>query len=103
MFDVLVIDDDVLVRDSITDLLEAEGLRVHATRYPAEGLRVLHWPGTRLILLDLVLDGERRPDLGTSSARGLVEEAARSGVPVVVLSGLPDLARHAAAMGAAAW
>jgi CheY-like chemotaxis protein len=84
---VLVVDDDRDIRETLRDLLELEGFPVAVARNGAEALERMRELRPGLVLLDLfmpVMDGaevcRRRqadPELG--------------GIPVVVLSAAPDL------------
>ncbi|HSP97120.1 MAG TPA: response regulator [Candidatus Dormibacteraeota bacterium] len=87
--DVLVIDDEPVVRDAVQRVLEANGLRVATADDAASGLAHAGLAVCRLVLCDLML-----PD---RSGFEVVEEVARRrpGVPVLVITGYAT-AEHAA-------
>ena len=87
--DVLVIDDEPVVRDAVRRVLEANGLRVATADDAASGLAHAGLAVCRLVLCDLML-----PD---RSGFEVVEEVARRrpGVPVLVITGYAT-AEHAA-------
>ena len=87
--DVLVIDDEPVVRDAVRRVLEANGLRVATANDAAAGLAHAGLAVCRLVLCDLML-----PD---RSGFEVLEEVARRrpGVPVVVITGYAT-ADHAA-------
>jgi len=86
---ILLVDDDVDGRDAIARFLETEGADVAVAGDGEEGLNALRADPRRcLILLDLEMPGmdgrefRRRQRLSSTMAF----------IPVVVVSGLPDLA-----------
>ena len=80
-WDVLVIDDEPVVRDAIALVLGEEGLRVAVAADGASGLAHPAAAGCRLVLVDLML-----PDRsGTEVLRAL--QAARPDLPVVIITG----------------
>ena len=82
-FDVLVIDDEEVVRDAVRLVLEGEGLRVAAVAEGGAGLSHPALDGCRLVLCDLML-----PDRsGFEVVRGV--RARRPDVPVIVITGYP--------------
>lgn len=87
--DVLVIDDEPVVRDAVQRVLEANGLRVATADDAASGLAHAALAACRLVLCDLML-----PD---GSGFEVVAEVARRrpGVPVLVITGYAT-AEHAA-------
>ena len=95
---VLLVDDDVDERDAIASFLELEGANVAVAGDGEGALNVLLADPLRcLILLDLQMPGMsgwefRRRQLLSSTA----------GIPVVVVSGLPDLAAAIRGMSARA-
>lgn len=95
--DVLVIDDEPVVRDAVSRVLGASGLRVATAADGATGLAHPALAGCRLVLCDLML-----PD---RSGMEVLREIARRrpAVPVVVITGYatPDHAARAAEAGAA--
>jgi DNA-binding NtrC family response regulator len=95
--DVLVIDDERVVRDAVRRVLEADGLRVEASEDAASGLAHPAVRDCRLVLCDLML-----PD--RSGYEVLAElRALRPGLPVVLITGFatPDHAARAEEAGAA--
>jgi len=96
---VLLVDDDADERDAIACFLELEGAEVAVAGDGEEALNALRADPLRcLILLDLEMPGmdgwefRRRQRLSPMMAR----------IPVVVVSGLPDLAAAVQAMSARA-
>ena len=80
-WDVLVIDDEPVVRDAVQRVLAEEGLRVAAAADGESGLAHPAVATCRLVLLDLML-----PDRsGTDVLRAL--QAARPDLPVVIITG----------------
>ena len=97
--DVLVIDDEPVVRKAVRRVLEASGLRVVTAADAASGLGHPAIAECRLVICDLML-----PDRsGTEVLRELA--ARRPGLPVVLITGYatPDLAVRAREAGAAAF
>jgi DNA-binding NtrC family response regulator len=86
--DVLVIDDEPVVRDAVRRVLEAKGLRVATAEDAASGLAHAALAICRLVLCDLML-----PD---GSGFEVLEEIARRrpGLPVLVITGYAT-AEHA--------
>ena len=84
MCDVLLLDDDWLVRNTLLSLLEAEGYDVHEVATPAEAMHFVEAEGgCRVLVTDI--------DLGVPGLNGF-EVAARvrrlvPGMPVVFISG----------------
>jgi DNA-binding response OmpR family regulator len=96
MASIVVIDDDDDIRETIADLLTLEGHEVRAARNGVEGLQALDERLPQLVLTDIempVLDGR------AMIYRMFVENLGRENVPIVVLSGAPDLCHIAAALG----
>ena len=97
VYDVLVIDDEPVVREAVRRVLEADGLRVATAEDAATGLEHPGLATCRLVLCDLIL-----PD--RSGVEVLRELAVRhAGLPVVLITGYatPDLAQRAQEVGAA--
>jgi DNA-binding NtrC family response regulator len=97
--DVLVIDDEPVVRAAVRRVLEAHGLHVATAEDAASGLRHPAAATCRLVLCDIML-----PD---RSGIGVLHELAvrRPDLPVVLITGYatPDLAARAGEAGAAAF
>jgi two-component system response regulator FlrC len=95
--DVLVIDDEPVVREAVRRVLEANGLRVATADAAGSGLAHPALAACRLVLCDLML-----PD---RSGFDVLEQVAqrRPGVPVVLITGYatPDHAVRAQEAGAA--
>jgi CheY-like chemotaxis protein len=94
---VLVVEDDPRVRDALRALLAARGHRVAAAGNGREALNYLrtHRP-PRVILLDLMM-----PTMsGWEFRRQQRQDAALAAIPVVLCSGVEDVAAEAALVGA---
>lgn len=96
MADILVVDDDPNLAETMRDLLEIEG---HTVRLALDGQSGLDALGDRLpdlVILDIempVLDG---PGM---AHRMLVENAGREKVPILLASGFADLCLVVARVG----
>ena len=97
--DVLVIDDEDVVRAAVRRVLEADGLRVATAEDAASGLGHPAVDACRLVLCDIML-----PD---RSGLEVLHELARRrpDLPIVLITGYatPDLAVRAEEAGAAAF
>jgi DNA-binding NtrC family response regulator len=94
--DVLVIDDEPVVRDAVRRVLQAHGLRVATADDATSGLSHPALAGCRLVLCDLML-----PDRsGTEVLREILQR--HPGLPVVMITGYAtrDEARRALEAGA---
>ena len=96
MASIVLIDDDDDIRETMADLLAMEGHDVRAARNGVEGLQALddHFP--QLVVTDVempVLDGR------AMVYRMFVENCGRENIPVILVSGTPDLRDIAAALG----
>jgi two-component system, chemotaxis family, chemotaxis protein CheY len=97
----LVVDDDMDIRDALQDALELEG---YAVQLAADGLEALERlrssePRPQLILLDLMMP---RMD-GVSFREALRHERSCSDIPVVVASADLDVRGTVDAMGVAGY
>jgi two-component system response regulator FlrC len=95
--DVLVIDDELVVREAVRRVLEANGLRVATADAAGSGLGHPALEACRLVLCDLML-----PDRSGFEVLEEIERR-RPGVPVVLITGYatPDHAVRAQEAGAA--
>jgi CheY-like chemotaxis protein len=57
VYNILVIDDDPVIRDMMIDILSLEGYPVEVARNGHEGLTKLHGEGNYLVFLDLMMPG----------------------------------------------
>ncbi|HXH29016.1 MAG TPA: response regulator [Candidatus Polarisedimenticolia bacterium] len=95
--DVMVIDDEEVVRAGIRKVLESEGLGVTDCADAATALAHPDLPRCRLVLCDLML-----PDRsGTDLMRDLLQR--RPGLPVVLITGYATLAEADRARDAGAF
>jgi CheY-like chemotaxis protein len=81
---ILVVEDDLSIREAVSEILELEGFSVSCAQNGAVALERLADPARRpgLILLDLMM-----PVMdGWSLARALAERPELAGIPVVILS-----------------
>ncbi len=97
---VLVVDDDFDIRDTLRELLEIEGLRVAIASTGREALQRLR-DGVRpdLILLDLMM-----PEMSGWEFRGeQLRDPELADIPVVILSATPDVGKTASELHAAGY
>lgn len=82
--DVLIVDDDVHIREMLTELLEDEGYRVAGASNGQEALRYLRHSGSlpRLILLDLNMPVMSGWEFRAEQA----QDRRLMGIPVVIIS-----------------
>jgi CheY-like chemotaxis protein len=97
---ILVIEDDGGVRESLAEVLGMEGYRVHGCADGQEALGYLQSaPLPGLILLDLMMPVMN----GWVFRDQQQQERLLSSVPVVLMSGVDDVAEQAAALGTVAY
>jgi CheY-like chemotaxis protein len=97
---VLVVEDDLDVRDALVQILEYEGYTVTAAANGREAMDHLRSNGRpRVILLDLMMPVMDGWQFRVEQARdpGLAE------IPVIVISAGADIERKASSMGAAGY
>jgi CheY-like chemotaxis protein len=94
---ILIIDDDFVTQELMSTLLASDGYRVAAACNGVDAIaRLRAYEKPDLILLDLkmpVMDGCRFCQVRQ-------EDQALAAIPVVLLSGMPDVAAQAARLGA---
>jgi two-component system response regulator MprA len=97
---VLVVDDDYDIRDTLRELLEIEGLRVAIAANGKEALqRLRNGVRPRLILLDLMM-----PEMSGWEFRGeQLRDPRIKDIPVVILSATPDVRKTAEELHASGW
>ena len=82
-FTVLVVDDDLDIRETLRDILEAEGFPVICAADGSEALSMLaNEPRPRLIVLDLMMPVMS----GWEFLAVIRDDAALAGIPVAVIS-----------------
>ena len=89
---ILVVDDDPVIRDMMVDILDFEGYAVQIARNGREALDILHGTGSYLVFLDLmmpVMDGRE-----LCKALGAEPENRQRHV-LVVMSAMDNLAEAA--------
>jgi CheY-like chemotaxis protein len=57
LYNILVVDDDPIIRDMMIDILSLEGYPVEVARNGQEALEKLHGAGNYLVFLDLMMPG----------------------------------------------
>jgi CheY-like chemotaxis protein len=95
---VLIVEDHDDTREMVAFALEQAGYQVATAWNGHEGLKQLHACRPGLILLDLmmpVMDGWR-----FRAEQGRLDDPMLAGVPVVLLTAVPDATRHAKALNA---
>src|SRR5262249_55047494 len=88
MASVVIVDDDADITAVVQEVLELEGYEVHAANDGSAGLRLV-----RERLPDVVISDVEMPQLdGPGMAdRMLIEDCGMEEIPVVLVSGAPDL------------
>ena len=96
---VLIIEDDVEVRNFASRVLELEGYRVLEAGTAEEGLELVRRDGISLVLLDLRLPGQD----GWVVLEQMKSETKLSAIPVIVFSASAGISKRgkALSMGAA--
>jgi DNA-binding response OmpR family regulator len=96
MADLILVDDDPDIAQTLSEFLTDQGHLVRVAGNGAEGLRLLDEGYPDVVLLDVempVLDGPRMAHCM------FLHDLGRENVPILFLSGVPDLARVAARVG----
>jgi CheY-like chemotaxis protein len=97
---ILVVEDDLDIRETVTEILREEGYEVDAVGDGLEALDYLRTqPAPRLVLLDLMMPGMNGEDL----VRVLRGSPSLAGIPVAVVSAARDLEERAEKMKAVAF
>jgi DNA-binding response OmpR family regulator len=89
-FNLLVVDDDLAVRESITRVLEAEGYQVSSAASCPDAIHEFDRKPIDMVILDLNLGKEE----GWRAFHALKER--RPSLPIIVTSGKADELRHSA-------
>lgn len=97
---ILVVDDDDGLRETLAEVLEAEGYRVAVVGDGAAALERVDGHPTDLVILDVMLP---RMDAFAFRKAQLGNDGDRVDPPVIVLSAVPDVAEAATKLEAAAW
>ncbi len=90
MRDVMLVEDDELVRPAMVRVLVDAGYRVRATACVADAMAWLAAAPPELVISDLILPGDVSPVL-------LAQAAAKRGIPLIVASGATRLPARVAA------
>ena len=97
---ILIIDDDFVTQEMMSTLLASSGYRVAAACNGKDAIERLNaYEKPDLILLDLkmpVMDGSH-------FCQARQQDKALASIPVLILSGLPDVEKQAAKLGAAGY
>jgi DNA-binding NtrC family response regulator len=96
MADILIIDDDIDSADALSMIMESRGHQVRVGYNGEDGMRLVDERHPDLVLLDVempVLDG---PGMALQM---FIHNMGLELIPVVLLSGIPDLARVAREVG----
>ena len=92
---ILVVDDDETIREVIDLTLAEEGYDVVCARSGEHALRLLRERAPGLVLFDLVM-----PDQRGEEFIGACRREPNGAAPMIVVSGMPDLDRVVAEIGA---
>ncbi|HEX3477475.1 MAG TPA: response regulator [Kofleriaceae bacterium] len=98
MADLLLVDDDPDISEPLVEILQADGHRVRVAENGEVGLRLLAEAIPDLVLLDVEMPVLGGPDMANQM---FLEDVGREQVPIVFLSGVPDLHRIADLVGTA--
>jgi CheY-like chemotaxis protein len=94
---VLVVEDDFLLRETLSLILAGEGYQVPCACDGRQALERLHnHERPNVILLDLMLPGMS----GWEFRRRQQEDPSLANIPVIVLSAMPNASQEAASLGA---
>jgi DNA-binding NtrC family response regulator len=93
MADVLVVDDDADVAETLAEVLRAEGHEARVARDGLQGLEKLHARRPDLILLDVEMPKLTGPEMAYEM---FVRDAGLEKIPIVLISAILDLRAVAA-------
>jgi CheY-like chemotaxis protein len=93
---ILIVDDDWDLAEMLGELLRENGLEVRTAHDGREGLKLVEERLPDLILLDVEMPVLGGPEM---SYRMLVHDAGEERVPIVLVSGVPDLFKVAELVG----
>jgi DNA-binding NtrC family response regulator len=96
MADILVVDDDPDIADTLADVIRMQGHDVRVAHNGLEGLRALDVHLPDLVVLDVEMPKLDGPGMAYAM---LVEDLGRERIPVVIVSGVVDLPAVASRVG----
>ena len=96
MANVLIIDDDLDNADALALIMESEGHSVRIGYNGEEGMRLVHDAAPDVVLLDVEMPIMSGPAMALQM---WIHNMGLEAVPVILLSGAPDLARIASEVG----
>jgi CheY-like chemotaxis protein len=96
---ILVVEDDLDIREVMRMVLEASGYQVLEASDGAEALGVAHAHRPCVILLDLMMPGMD----GFQFRESQLQDPAIASIPVVIVSGAGTVAENASQLGAAGY
>jgi DNA-binding response OmpR family regulator len=96
MADIVVVDDDESIAESVADILSFDGHAVRIAKDGSAGLELLSARLPDLIVLDVEMPVLTGPEM---AARMLIEDAGRERIPILLLSAVANLGRVAAIVG----
>ena len=96
MADLLVVDDDPDLAESLASLLEAEGHEVRTAQNGQEGLKLVAQRHPDLVLLDVEMPVLTGPEM---SYQMFVHDVGQEKIPIVLLSGITNLFKVADIVG----
>jgi CheY-like chemotaxis protein len=94
--DLLVVDDDNDVSETLREILELEGYTVRVAADGQQGLEQLLVRYPDVVLLDVEMPVMSGPQM---SYRMFLDDVGRENIPIVLLTGVPDLQLVAASVG----
>jgi CheY-like chemotaxis protein len=96
---VLVIEDDPATRQLLLGILRVGHFNALAAEDAIEGVRMARRQKPDLIIMDLYLPGMK----GSTAAEAFVNDPVFASIPILMLSGSPEVETEAAAGGAWDW
>jgi CheY-like chemotaxis protein len=96
MADLLIVEDNADVADTLAEVLRGEGHAVRIARNGQEGLRLVAQRLPDLVLLDVEMPVLTGPEM---AYKMLLRDAGEEKVPVILLSGVADLRSVAGLVG----
>ena len=96
MADLLLVDDDSDLAESLAELLQAEGHEVRTARNGNEGLNLVAAHHPDVVVLDVEMPVVTGPEM---SYRMFIHDVGQENIPVVLLSGVTNLFKVAEIVG----